>query len=130
MTAPSEHAEQAAFVAWFRAQFPDTLIFAIPNGAHLAGTVGQRAAKMAKLKAEGFVPGIPDLCVPAWRTMIEMKRAKGGRVSADQAATHDALSKAGWLVIVAKGCDDAMARVRAEVDFMRAIEEAVNEPAS
>jgi hypothetical protein len=108
---PSEHDEQAALVAWFRAQFPRTLIFAVPNGAHLAGTARVRAAKMAKLKAEGLAPGIPDLCIPAWRTMIEMKRTKGGRVDADQAAVHDALSKAGWLVIVAKGFDDARAQL-------------------
>jgi hypothetical protein len=109
---PTEHQEQAAFVAWFRAQFPGVLIAAIPNGAHLAGTVGQRAAKMAKLKAEGLVPGFPDLAVPEWDLFIEFKRQKGGRLSDDQKLAHERLERAGKTVFVAAGFDAAVGFVR------------------
>jgi len=75
-THPSETEEQEGFVNWFRAKFPGVLIFAIPNGGHRAISTAKR------LKAEGVVPGIPDLHVPAWRLWIEMKRVKGGKLSA------------------------------------------------
>ena len=78
---PLESAEQVAFVQWFRMAYPGVLIFSIPNGAHLAGTIGQRAAQIARLKAEGMTPGVPDIEVPAWNLYVEMKRQRGGRLS-------------------------------------------------
>lgn len=111
----SEHQEQAAFITWFRAQFPGVLIFAIPNGAHLAGDAVRRAIKMQRMKAEGFVAGIPDLYCPAHQLWVEMKRAKGGRLSPDQEAMHEYLRQLGDIVIVAKGWDDAREQVRAEL---------------
>jgi hypothetical protein len=75
---PTEDQEQAAFVAWFRATWPEVRIFAIPNG-------GKRSIKTANtLKATGVLPGVPDLFVPAWGLWIEMKRAKGGKLSPEQ----------------------------------------------
>jgi hypothetical protein len=74
----TEDQEQAAFVAWFRATWPEVRIFAIPNG-------GRRAMKTANtLKATGVLPGVPDLFVPAWNLWIEMKRSKGGKLSPEQ----------------------------------------------
>lgn len=116
---PSESAEQIAFVTWFRRQFPDTIIHSVPNGAHLAGNSVQRAAKMAKLKSEGLVPGIPDLHIPGWRLWIEMKRQKGGRLSEDQAAIGAQLSAMGDTVIVAKGWEDAKRQVIAAIENMQ-----------
>lgn len=110
---PTESQEQIAFVNWFRSQFPRVLIFAVPNGAHLAGGGGQRAAKMARMKAEGLVNGIPDLCVPEWRLWIEMKRQRGGRVSPDQRDVHDYLRGIGHEVIVGRGWEDARDAVMA-----------------
>jgi hypothetical protein len=112
LPAPSEHTEQVAFVQWFRLQFPGVLIFAIPNGAHLAGTIAQRAAQVARLKAEGMVSGVPDLEIPEWGCYVEMKRQRGGRLSADQVRIHDALRRAGKRVIVGKGWEDAADQVR------------------
>ncbi len=102
-----ESQEQIAFVNWFRSQFPKELIFAIPNGAFLSGSSGQRAAQMARLKAEGLTPGIPDLFIPARRLFVEMKRTKGGRISEVQAERITYLRAAGYDVIVAYGWDDA-----------------------
>ena len=98
---PSEHEEQAGLVAWFRDRFPGVLIFAVPNGEHRAISVAKR------LRAEGVVPGVPDLCVPEWRLWIEMKRAKGGRLSVDQKRVIGYLESIGDTVIVGHGAQEA-----------------------
>jgi hypothetical protein len=77
------------------------LIFAIPNG-------GKRNISTAKkLKAEGVVPGVPDLFIPAWGIWIEMKRQKGGRTSSDQDGMISYLESIGHHVIVGYGATDA-----------------------
>lgn len=113
----SEHSEQTAFVRWFRTAHPDTLIFAIPNGAHLAGNAGQRAAKMGMMKASGLVAGVPDLYVPSWRLWVEMKRVKGGRLSLEQEQMIERLRDIGDTVIVGRGWEHARAQV---LDFLQA----------
>jgi len=77
-TIPSEHSEQCDFVAWFRAQYPGVLIFAIPNGGH------RDKREAHNLKMEGVWPGVADLYVPKWRLWIEMKRQNGGDWSQEQ----------------------------------------------
>ena len=90
---------------WFRATFPSILIYAIPNG-------GKRSITEAKrLKAEGVVPGTPDLHVPAWKLRIEMKRQKGGRVSTEQAEVMDYLQTVGDTCLVCAGFEDARRQV-------------------
>ena len=64
---------QAECVKWFKYQFPRYVIFAIPNG-------GLRNIKTAsRLKKEGALAGVPDLCVIGEGTIIfiEMKYGKG-----------------------------------------------------
>jgi len=112
LPAPSEHTEQVAFVQWFRLQFPGILVFSIPNGSYLAGDIAARARQVARLKAEGMVAGVPDLEIPEWGCYVEMKRQRGGKLSADQQRIHDALRRAGKRVIVAKGWEDAADQVR------------------
>ena len=78
----SEHDEQKALIQWLDFQYPDTLFFAIPNGAHLAGTDRQRFAQINKLKAEGLVPGTPDVFIAEPRggyagCFVEMKTLTG-----------------------------------------------------
>lgn len=99
---PTEHEEQRLFIQWFRQTYPGTIIFAIPNGG------ARSAATAARLKAEGVLPGVPDLFVPAWGLWIEMKRAKGGKVSPEQKEWHDYLASCGYRVIVCRGCPDAI----------------------
>ena len=102
---PTEHMEQVRFVQWFKRSNPDVLIFAIPNG-------GQRAAAVAaKLKAEGVVPGVPDLFIPEWHLWVEMKRVKGGVVSKEQQSMIKYLESVNYCVIVAKGADEAIRQV-------------------
>lgn len=103
---PSEHAEQVTFVNWFRLQYPDVLIFAIPNGEkrHIATAI--------KLKEEGVVSGIPDLYIPEWKIWIEMKRSKGGKISKEQKSIIDYLiNVVGDVVILGYGYKDAQEKL-------------------
>lgn len=87
-----EHNLQVGCVRWFRLQYHKLapLLFAIPNGGWRNHTVA------AKLKAEGVMPGVPDLFLAyphgqfhgLW---IEMKNGKAGRVSDSQAEMHEHL---------------------------------------
>jgi len=105
----TEHEEQREFVSWWRKTRPETLIFAVPNGGYRSPQTA------ARLKVEGVIPGIPDLCVPrgpgGLPIWIEMKRSKGGKLSAAQRSVIDYLRAAGHSVIVAHGCDDAIRQV-------------------
>lgn len=104
-TLPSEHLEQVRLVAWFRKTYPDTRIFAIPNGGARTGSQG------LKFKSEGVSPGVPDLFIPAWSLWVEMKRQKGGTVSPDQKDWIAYLDDCGYQCIVGKGFDDAKRQI-------------------
>ena len=110
MTIPTEHAEQSAFVAWFRASFKDVRIFAIPNGSPRNIVIAQ------KLKLEGVSPGVPDLFIPAWRLWIEFKRVRGGTVSTEQDGWMTYLSECGYVCFVARGCEDGKKKIE---DFIK-----------
>ena len=112
VNAPTEHMEQATLIAWFKRAFPGLRMFAIPNGAHLAGTVQQRSKQVNKLKAEGMEVGVPDLFLPTSRggdhgLFIEMKRTKGSVTSKEQKDWHEHLNSAGYKAVVCKGFDEA-----------------------
>ena len=108
-----EHLETAAVVAW-ASYFPELKnLMGIPNGAHLAGTTKQRAAKMARLKKEGFRKGASDLFLPVAKKgfhgmWIEMKRARGGAVSADQKDFINDMTEAGYYAVVCRGAEEAI----------------------
>jgi len=102
---PTEHAEQVGFVQWFRARFPRVLIFAIPNGEKRNISVAKR------LKAEGVVRGVPDLFIPEWNLWVEMKRAKGGRLSPEQKEMIVYLEEIGHRVLVGHGAENASRQV-------------------
>ena len=103
--APSEHLEQVQLVSWFRRQWPNVRIFAIPNGG------GRSMAQGASLKAEGVTAGVPDLFVPAWSLWIEMKRSTGGTVSPVQKDWIAYLEGIGHQVIVGRGFEDAKRQI-------------------
>ncbi len=102
---PSEHTEQALFVQWFRRTYPDVRIFAIPNGGSRSRSQG------AKLKVEGVSAGVPDLFIPHGSIWVEMKRAKGGSLSAEQKSWHSYLRGIGQTVIVGYGFEDAKDKI-------------------
>ena len=64
-----------------------------------------------KMKAEGVRPGVPDLLVPRWFLWIEMKRQRGGRLSADQKDWIAYLESIGQTVIVGEGATDTSRKV-------------------
>ena len=105
---PTEHTEQVQFVTAVRQFFPHVLVFSIPNG-------GFRMAKEAsRLKAEGVLPGVPDLFIPEARgrshgLFIEMKRLglTKSSLSSAQKSVHDQLRARGYAVAVCYGFEDA-----------------------
>ena len=101
----SEHLQQVRLVSWFRRTYPDTRIFAIPNGG------GRSASQGVALKAEGVTPGVPDLFVPEWLLWVEMKREAGGIVSPVQREWIQYLEGIGHRVIVGKGFEDAKRQI-------------------
>ena len=107
---PTESVEQQLLFRWARfyvSKYPElALLYHIPNGG------SRRKSEAGRFKAEGVKAGVPDLFLPAARgnfhgLYIEMKRKAGGRVSADQKAWINALSKQGYAVRVCLGWEDA-----------------------
>lgn len=71
---------QTSCVKWFRLQYPNLVIYAVPNG----GSRNVREAQ--RLKAEGVLAGVADLVVllPKGKSLyIEMK-VKGNRQTQNQ----------------------------------------------
>ena len=92
---------QQACVRWFRLQYPQYLIVAIPNG-------GQRSAvEAAIMKAEGVTAGMPDLMimVNSHVFFIEMKYGKN-KATDNQISIHKKLSSLGFEICICYSFDD------------------------
>jgi len=107
---PTEHAEQAEVVKWFRRKYAPCRIFAIPNGGF------RSRATAARLKAEGVSPGVPDLFIPYYKLWVEMKRVKDGRLSPDQKDWIRYLTESGYICITCHGAEDAKAQIDAFIE--------------
>ena len=112
----SESQEQKSLILWWGMMrqhlAPNVLLYAIPNGGARSLATG------ARLKAEGAVAGIPDLflaCAKRGRhgLYIELKRAKGGRVSESQRNLFPLLEAQGYGVAVCRGWREAADAVEA-----------------
>lgn len=106
---PSEHDEQKALIKWARGKGID-LLFAIPNGGYRSMSVAK------KLKAEGVMPGIPDLQLAIPRNgyhglFIEMKSMKGV-VSKLQKAWITALNAQGYKAVICRGFEEGKATIK------------------
>jgi len=122
----NEHEEQAAVVQWarFRAgAWPELAwLFAIPNGAYLGrttevrqGRVVQVCRQAAKLKAEGLLPGVADLFLPAARgrfhgLFIEMKHGDN-TLTDEQQAFLEAMLGQGYLAMACWGAGQAIEEI-------------------
>lgn len=112
---PTEHEEQVQLFRWAALRRDLDLMYAIPNG-------GERDVRVArKLKAEGVKAGVPDICLPVSRgghhgLYIELKRRKGGRISAEQLRWLDVLMHEGYACAVCLGWQEAMQVIE---DYMR-----------
>ena len=100
-----EHRLQVQCVRWFWCVHPDLapLLFAIPNGG------ARNAITGAKLKAEGVVAGVADLCLAVPRgggvLFIELKTPTG-RQSERQKAWQAAVEKAGNTYVIVRSVDE------------------------
>lgn len=102
---PSEHSIQATLVDELDYKMRSGLVrMAIPNGGMRHPIVGKM------LKAEGLLPGSPDLvfALERARTLwLEMKKSKG-RLSDEQIGVHYKLRALGHSVEVAYSLDEAL----------------------
>lgn len=108
---PDESQEQQNVISWTQwslGRYPELeYLHHIPNGG------ARSKATAGRLRAEGVKPGVPDLCLPVplggyHGLYIEMKRRKGGTVSADQRRWIDFLQRHGYAVYVCKGAEEAI----------------------
>jgi hypothetical protein len=106
-----ERPHQVALIKWVRAiqdAYPVLkLLYAVPNG-------GDRNLRVArKLKAEGVLAGVADLCLPAARRgyhglYLEMKSEEGGATK-EQKEFLRGVSTEGYCAVIAQGVDEAKA---------------------
>lgn len=100
-TTPLERVEQITLINILRKTYP--LTFAIKNGGKRTPQAAIRSIR------EGELPGIPDIFIPEILTFIELKRVKGGKLSADQKTVIAAIDATTQCrVIVAKGYKAAL----------------------
>ena len=116
----TEHAEQCAVMDWVHAntaRLPGlALIHSSLNGAHLQGDKRQRVRQVNKHKRAGMLPGVADLFLPVARggffgMFIEMKRAKGGKLSENQTWFLSQVCSQGYYDCVAHGAEQAIAQL-------------------
>ena len=104
-TARQREAElQRACVRWFRLQYPQYLLFHVPNGGR------RNAREAAFLKSEGVTAGIPDLFLAEGRhgfhgLFIEMKAGKNTATPA-QKEMMGRLGRAGYLCAVCRSFEE------------------------
>src|SRR5262245_59096383 len=109
-----ERPHQVALIKWVREVkniYPVLkLLYAVPNG-------GDRNLRVArKLKAEGVLAGVADLCLPAARRgyhglYLEMKLEEGVATE-EQKEFLRSVSGEGYCAVIAQGVDEAQARAR------------------
>jgi len=111
---PTEDEEQILLMQWAQYQRDPrvALLFHIPNGGI------RNIATAKRLKTLGVRAGVPDLFLPVPNATyhglwIELKRRRGGVISALQLEWIEALRKQGYLVIVAKGAGEAIDAITA-----------------
>jgi hypothetical protein len=91
-------------IRWFRYQYPELLLFAIPNGGVRSKT------EAAIMKGEGVVAGVSDLFLSVPNTMyhglyIEMKTEKG-RQGDYQKIFQEKVEKFGYKYAVCRSLDE------------------------
>jgi len=109
-----ERPHQVALIKWVRTVrdiYPVLkLLYAVPNG-------GDRNLRVArKLKAEGVLAGVADLCLPAARRgyhglYLEMKSEEGVATEEQKEFLRGVLGE-GYCAAIAQGVDDAKATLK------------------
>lgn len=86
---------------------PDIIVIAIPNGDLRHPRVGRR------LKAEGVLPGSPDLVFarPHGKTFWMEMKAPNGKISDSQVGMHFRLRKNNHDIVTCKSVEEALAEL-------------------
>jgi len=118
MKSQDESKLQQAALRWFKYQYPNVVVFSIPNE-------GQRNVRNAsRMKAEGLCPGFPDVGICHVQTIknktftdgsgltgycpmlfVEFKSLKG-KLSPSQKEVHQKLRDSGYKVEVIRSFDE------------------------
>lgn len=108
---PTEAQEQELIFEWAsiaQGRYPElALLHAIPNGG------SRNKIEAAHLQKQGVKAGVPDIFLPVSNgryngLYIELKRTKGGRVSAEQGRWITLLRENGYQAEVIKGAEEAI----------------------
>lgn len=115
-----EHRLQSACVKWFRYQYPNELIFAVPNG----GKREQKKVRTSKgwvtysptavkLKEEGAMAGVADLIIVSHKGVlfVEMKTLKG-RQSDTQKEFQKKVEGLGYIYIICKTFEQFVSKIK------------------
>lgn len=124
-----EHCEQVALVQWAswmklrarRCELPPIWedlewLFAVPNGGDRDRIVAGR------MKAEGVVSGVADLCLPVacggfFGLWIEMKRFDGGVQSENQLRFERHMKRNGYAYALCHGVEQGIKVIRSYIAF-------------
>ena len=110
-----ERKHQKAYVKWFKRQYPQVLLVAIPNGEARYSDRRVAAIRGKILQSMGTHAGALDILIPEWHLWVEMKDF-GGSLSPEQIDFIARVTAAGDDVIVAEGVDEAIAKTQ---EFVR-----------
>lgn len=122
-----EHNIQTACVTWFRYQYPEYLIFAVPNGGKRdKRTIYRRGVPItysptaAKLKEEGALAGVADLIIVAHNktVFVEMKTAKG-KQEVSQKVFERNVQRLGHPYLLCHSFDEFQDKVKRELNFTK-----------
>lgn len=110
--AQNELKVQIAVVNWIKWNFPEMLYCASAGGMRTSLSVAK------KMKASGYVKGMPDLQLmhPTAKhcgMFIELKADKKGYASKEQKEWIKKLNDRGYYAVVAKGFDEAIEQITA-----------------
>lgn len=110
MAKRNESKLQQGCVKWFRLQYPQYLIFAIPNGGF------RSKIEASIMQGEGVLAGVPDLQIIMhdYSFFVEMKAEKG-KLTDNQKLIHGLLSILGFKVHVCRSLDEFMEIVNSEI---------------
>lgn len=103
-----------AIVSWLRVVLPEAVTATVKNEVNKRGR--SIAIEIAKAKANGVLPGFPDvICLPAagLPAMFFEVKAPGGYPSKAQREVHARLSALGYRVAVVRSIDDTRAALAA-----------------
>ena len=109
MVYPSESSEQIAFVNWFRINYPELIIFSVPNGGF------RNVIEAKRLKDEGVLAGSCDILVlmPKGKSLfIEFKKQVGGTISKEQKKFMKELERLEFDYFVAYGFRDGVEKLQ------------------